>query len=292
LAWGREARKLAPDDADVAYLLGRLATQNGDNSWGYSLLQESAQKQPGNPDVLFDLAHALYAIGRVNDAEDTMRRAVQAASSPPNGARGSDLASPETTRSRAELIQEAQSFLSLVALSRTPEKRLEAEAQVQNVLKARPDYLPALMVAGLIHEQRGRTNEARQVYEQIVSRNPEFAPARRQLAILFANHFNDPQKAFDYANKAREVLTQDPELAKILGKTAYGRKDYRTAVRFLQEASLKRSDDSEIFYLLGKSHRELKEKDESKRALERALALNPNAIFASEVKQVLAELKK
>lgn len=278
LVLAREARKLAPEDAEIAYQLGRLAAQNGDSPWATSLLQESAQKMSGNPEVFFHLAHALFAIGRVNDAEDTMRRAVSllGTQNPPLGT----------------LKADAQWFQTLVGFYKSSEKRLEAEAQVQQLLKARPDYLPASIVAALIQEQRGRHPEARQAYETILAANPEFAPARKQLAGLYTDHLGDQQKALEMASKAREVLQDDSELAKTLGKIAYRRNDFPNAVRFLQESSLKRGQDSEVFYFLGMAHYQRKAKDESTRALDRALSLNPAAPYAAEVKKVLAELKK
>ena len=278
LVFAREARKLAPEDAEIAYQLGRLAAQNGDSPWATSLLQESAQKMPGNPEVLFHLAHALFAIGRVNDAEDTMRRATSLLGSQ----------NPELGTLKAD----AQWFQALIGFYKSSEKRLDAETQVQQLLKARPDYLPASIVAALIQEQRGRFPEAKLVYENILAAHPEFAPARKQLAGLYTDHLGDQQKALEMASKARETLQDDAELAKTLGKIAYRRNDFPNAVRFLQESSLKRAQDAEVFYFLGMAHYQRKLKDESTRALDRALALNPNAPYAPEVKKVLAELKK
>ena len=273
LILAREARKLAPDDPEIAHLLGRVADQSGDHQWASSLLQESAQKQPDNPEIPFDLAHALYSLGRVNEAEEVMRRALQ-------------------TRAAFPQAQEAQSFLALITLLKAPEKCLESEAQVQQLLKARPDYLPVLMIAGLIDEQRGRATDARQTYEKIISQSPQFAPARKQLAALYTDRLNDQQKAFEQASKARELLADDPDLAKTLGKIAYRRNDSRAAVRFLQESSLKRPDDSEVFYFLGLAHNQLKENDPTKQALNRSLTLNPNAPFAPEVRKILQGLTK
>lgn len=272
IALAREARKLAPEDPQIAHVLGRLAWQEGDYPWASSLLQESAQRLPNNPEVLYDLAHAYYGVSRLTEAEATMRRA-------------------RTTGSAFGHDQDAQWFLALIDYYKSPEKRLQAESQVQQLLKARPDYLPALMVVGLIHEQHGQVPEARQTYQRILDRNPLFAPARKQMAGLYTDHLGDQQKAQEHAAKAREVFTDDPELAKILGKIAYRRSDYRTAVRFLQESGRKQPRDAEILYFLGMAHYSLQEKNESKQALDRALALDPNASFASEAKKILAKLK-
>ncbi len=272
-ALATEARKLAPADADVAHILGTLAYQSGDNARAADLLQEAARKQSANPDVLFELARAVYAVGRVDDAEENMRRAVQT-----GGLKGGP-------------AQEAQSFLAMLDLAKTPGKRLAAEAEVQKELAARPDFLPALMVAALIHEQLGHAPEAKEAFEKILATNPQFAPARKQLAAIYTDQ-GDQQKAQEQASKARETLPDDPELTKILGKIAYRRGDFPGAILFLRESSLKRPDDGELFYFLGMAQSQGKANEESKVALQRALTLSPTAPFAPEAKKVLAELEK
>ena len=141
-------------------------------------------------------------------------------------------------------------------------------------------------------EQRGRIPEARLAYEKILAEDPQFAPARKQLAGLYTDYLGDQKKALEFAKKAHEVLTQDSELAKTLGKIAYRQGDFSNAITFLQESSAKRAEDAEVFYFLGMAHYQRKAKEESKSALERALALGPTAPFAPEIKKTLSELDK
>ena len=166
------------------------------------------------------------------------------------------------------------------------------ETQVQQALKARPDYLPAQLIVGLIQEKRGRASEAKQTYEKILAENPQFAPARKQLAGIYTDRLGDQQKALELASKARDVLVEDAELAKILGKIAFRRNEFEGAVRFLQESSLKRGQDAELYFYLGMAHYKLKAKAESKRALDRAASLNPDAALMPELKKVLSELNQ
>jgi tetratricopeptide (TPR) repeat protein len=281
LVMAKEARRLAPEDAEIGYLLGRLVDQSGDHQYASDLLQESARKLPGNAEVLFDLAHVYFALGRAKDAGESMRGAVKAVT---DAKAGKGL--------RPELGAEAQRFVELMDLYESPEKRLEAEAKVLQWLKEKPDYLPVQMVAGLIHEQRNRVQEAKQAYEKIIAENPQFAPAQKQLAGVYTDQLGDQQKALGLAKKAREVLTDDAELAKTLGKIAYRQGDFPSAITFLEESSSKRGEDAEVFYFLGMAQYQKKAKEESKTALDRAMALSPNAAFAPEVKKILAELEK
>lgn len=287
LVLAKEARKLAPEDAEVAFLLGVLVEKNGDHQWASDLLQESARKQPENREVLLYMAQSFYAIGRVKDAEETMTRAMGA----PAPSDATETKTPGIALN-AQQAQEAQSFLDMMALAKAPGKQLEAEAQVQQVLKENPACLPALFVSSLIHEQRGRFQEAKQALETILTGNPKFAPARKQLAGLYTDQLGDQKKALEHANKAREALGEDPELTKILGKIAYHQSDYPLAIRLLLESGKKRPEDGEILFFIGMTHYQQKVKDESKRSLEQALKLSPNAPFAAEATRILAELNQ
>ena len=103
---------------------------------------------------------------------------------------------------------------------------------------------------------------------------------------------NDQQKALEQATKAKEVLGDDPELTKLLGKIAYQQTNYPLAIRLLLESSRKRPEDAEIYFFIGMTHYQQKVKQESKRALERALNLSPNAPFALEATRTLTELNQ
>jgi tetratricopeptide (TPR) repeat protein len=150
-----------------------------------SLLQETSRKQPDAPDVLHDLAEALYSIDRVPDAEATMRHALDA----------------RAPLSRAD---EARRFLEMLAFAANPSQGAVQEAKIEQALKADPGYVPALRAMAAVSEQRSDFRAARKNYEEALSHCPDFTPAKRRLAILSAANPGDNQKACDLATKARE----------------------------------------------------------------------------------------
>ena len=273
LVLARDARKLSPEDPGILRLLCRLTFEAGDHKRATSLLEESARSHESDPELLFLLAQAYFSIGQIDQAQGTAQRASRIG--------GRFAGEPEL-----------KSFLALVAAYKNPEGRLIAEKTAQGVLKTKPDHLPALMVSGLIQQERGNFKQAKETYETIAKNYPSFAPGKKQLAELYSDHLNDQKRAWDYASDARKTMADDVELARTLGKISYRRQDYKNAVRFLQESSRKKTDDSEAFYFLGLSYYQLKQKDESQRALERALLLNPNAPMSNAARSALAELKK
>jgi uncharacterized protein HemY len=148
------------------------------------------------------------------------------------------------------------------------------------------------MVCGLLRQENGNYQQARQTYEQILARNPLFVPAARDLAILCSQRFPDDSKAIDLALKARESFPDDPNLAKAIGVLAFRREDYARAVQMLKESSQKLNNDAESLYYLGMAHYRLKRPEESKQALQKALALNLSPQLAEQARRVLAEIGK
>jgi tetratricopeptide (TPR) repeat protein len=271
LEMAKKAHNLAPGDASVSALLGRLAFQTEDYKWAASLLEDSARKLPKDPQVSYDLAWAYYALGRVSEAEAAMQAAAG------------------TPFSRSE---EARRFLAMVPMAESPAITATAAAEAESTLKADPTYAPALMVSGLDQEKRGNYKQAAQCYEKVLGRFPLFAPATRNLAILCFERLNDDTKAYELASKARQTFRDDPAIARTLGILAYRKQDYPKAVQFLREAGQKQNDDAEVLYYLGLAQYQLKARAECKSALQKALALKTiQPKMADEARRVLAELK-
>jgi tetratricopeptide (TPR) repeat protein len=185
----------------------------------------------------------------------------------------------------------AKRFLAVNAVYTQPSGAAQAAVQVQEILKTDPAYVPALLAAAVLHERQGNVTAARPIYEKLVAQNPLFAPANKHLAILYAGHFGEYQKAYELGMKARELYRDDADLAKALGVAAFQRADYPRAVQLLKESARKRTTDADLYYYLGMAHYRLKDAKESKEALNTALALNANAKLAPEAKRILAELK-
>ncbi len=225
-----------------------------------------------NPEALYDLAWSQYSLGNIAEAEATMQNALQ-------------------TGSKFARSDEARRFLALSPLWNQPDKAQQTAAQVQEILKTEPNYVPALMAAVAVYQQQGNVNGSKLACEKTLARFPLFAPANKLLATLYAERLGDYQRAYEPALKAREAFPDDPEVAKTLGIVVYRRGDFKRAAQLLKESAAKRPTDAELFYYLGMARYQLKEKTESKQALRQAVALNAGAKFVEEANKVLAELK-
>ena len=126
-----------------------------------------------------------------------------------------------------------------------------AENEVTKALGAQPDYTPALMAKAAIQLQKGDAAEASAIYNSILQKWPDFAPAQKRLASIYANEPANASKAYELANKARRSLVDDPDLARTLGALSFQRKEYARAVQFLQESEAEEAIGWKIAFFLG-----------------------------------------
>ena len=277
LDYAKAARKLAPDDQEVTQFLGRLAYQNGDFQWSFSLLQEAARKEQTTPDLLFDLALASYSVGRVDDAETAMSNVLKPTNTP-----------SLTLFSRAS---EARQFLDLLALVKNPAEAVKQATLIDQVLKADPASGPGLMAAAALGEQRNATDAARQNYEKVLARFPDFTPAKLRFAILGASLAAFDQKTYDWALQSRSVHPTDALLAKSLGIQTFFKGDHARSVTLLKESLAARGNDAATAYFLGLAQHRLKDAGAAK-SLQSAIDLGLNGESLSEARKIIAELKK
>jgi len=268
----KAAYELVPNDPNVSYIYGRLAYQTGNYKLAASLLQEVAQNQSASPQALYDFADAAYSIGNISDAQAAMLNALQAG-----------LASPQS--------DEARQFLDLVTLYANPTQAVAAESRVEEVLKSNPGDVPALMAMAMINEQKTNFFAAEQTYEKVLSHYPDFSPAQRKLAILYAEDSGNIERAYVLAVKARESFPDDSVLGKVLGIIVFRQGDYARAASLLKESAAERSADSELFYYLGAAQYRLQNRMESRTSLQRALRMDLSGKLATDARQMLVELK-
>src|SRR5262249_48586057 len=146
LEMAKTARKLAPDDGAVAQTLGRLAYDLGDYAWAASLMQESARKQSPTPELLWDVAQAVYSIGNVSEAESALHDALAPAAG--------------GTVTLFTHAKDAQELLEMIQLAADPAAAAAQNARVTQKLQTDPNDVPALMVAGTIAESSKEPDKA------------------------------------------------------------------------------------------------------------------------------------
>ena len=273
LAYAKKARGLAPADPQVAGILGKVAYQSGNFTWSYSLLQEAVRQRENDPSILHDLGWAAYSLGKVNEARDAMQKVLAN--------------NPDPTQAA-----DANKFLALTILEGKSKELIAAESEVQDELKSDPHYVPTLMAQAALLAQRGQAKPATETYIDILHRLPDFAPAQKRLAALYAQDPSTVAVAYDLATKARKTLPDDPELSELLGRLSYEKKEYPHAIQLLQETARKRPLDADSLFYLGMSQLQARQKTEARGVLSQALTDGLEEPFATEAKRALADLPR
>ena len=273
LTYAKKARELTSGDPQVTSILGKVAYQSGNLAWSYSLLQEAARQRQNDSPILHDLAWAAYGLGKVNEARDAMQKVL---TNSPDSFQGAD----------------AKKFLALTELNENPKKLMAAEAEVQKERMSDPEYLPALMAQAALDEQRGQIKPATQIYTGILGRLPDFAPAQKGLATLYAQDPSATATAYDLAAKARQALPDDAELAELLGQLSYEKKEYQRAIQLLQESARTKSLNANSLFYLGMSQVQIRQKTEAQGVLNQALLAGLQEPFATEARRALADIER
>jgi tetratricopeptide (TPR) repeat protein len=263
-----KAREADPNEPHIADTLGWISFKKGEYAKAVQLLQESADKLPGQPEVQFHLGMARYMKGEEGPARTALQKAADASADFP----GKD---------------EARQRLAVLATN-TSTTSGSARTELENYLKQSPNDPVALVRLAQIQERDGNVDQALATYQKAVAENPLFAPAMRRLALLYGQRSTDDPKAYEQVTKALQAYPDDPDIAKALGILSYRRSYYPQSVELLKGAARTLKDDAELLYYLGEDYNQLKQWNECKDALQKALAMNLSSQLKNDAERALA----
>lgn len=266
----KRARETAPGDPGAADTLAVLAFRKGDYKWAQSLLLESIRLAGPSAQRQFLLGMAYYALGKIDMATDTIDKVMGE--------------SPGT----AYGIQ-AKEFLDAVRRPALIAQRVPVNA-LTNDLSV--ETLPVVMdYAKGIEKDGGDVDRARQLYERVIVKYPDFGPAFKRLAVLYGSGRSISEQEFKVLVRARELLPGDADVGRALANALFLRSQYEWAARLLQESSTAFPDDAKTHYYLGLSYHQLRNAEGAKKALRRALELDAASDLAPRARQVLGEIE-
>ncbi len=147
----------------------------------------------------------------------------------------------------------------------------EARDKLAALAAQRPS-LNALMMLGMLHTALKDYDAARANYEQAIAFDATFSPALNNLAVLYSEQLGQPEKAHDFAQRARDLAPNDPVVADTFGWILFRRGQYEGALRPLQLAGEKIPGDPEIQYHLGLTQYYLGQTEPARQSFRNALA--------------------
>jgi tetratricopeptide (TPR) repeat protein len=264
----KRARTNSPNNPNLADTLGWIMFRKGDYRNALPLLQEGASKLTENPEVQYHLAMAQYMMGDEAAAKTGLQKAVQLPSAFPQK-------------------DEAQQRLAILAMDAKTSSG-DARGALDAYLQKQPRDPVALTRLARLQARDGSADLAIATYQKVVDAHPLFAPAFRDLSLVYRARGGDDSKAFEITAKARQAYPDDAEVAKALGILNFKRGLYPQSAELLNQAAGSRRNDADIQLYLGKSYQQLKRWDDCKSALERALALNLPAAARTDAQTQLA----
>jgi tetratricopeptide (TPR) repeat protein len=171
-------RSVPPGDPAHAVALQHQALveeRRGEPQRALELFVEIAGLEPENPEVHVQLAHALYLVGRVAEAEFAALRALELA--PRHGPARYDVALYRVAQDR--LPEAIEAYHRAVALSGDRETAERAMAALERLHERRPE-LPAVHYAlAFFGSTLGLAEREREELEHYLAGNPQGATAER-----------------------------------------------------------------------------------------------------------------
>ena len=151
----QKARALQPGDPAIADTLGWILYKRADYQQALTILQESAEKLPGNPEIQFHLGMANHAMGRLDEARTALRQAV---------ATPADFPDKEEARRRLSSLEGGDSKVTELSIS-----------ELEKILNEKPDDIVTQVRLGEAYEKQGEFAQAAAAYEEALKRNPKTA---------------------------------------------------------------------------------------------------------------------
>jgi tetratricopeptide (TPR) repeat protein len=264
----RRARDLQGDNPAIADTLGWVLSKRGDYQQALTILQDSAEKLPDNPEIQFHLGMTAYAMGQTDIAKVALKKAAAAAKNFPG---------KDESKRRLSLLETGTGASPELSIS-----KLEA------MTKEHPNDPVSQMLLGEAYEKEGASDKAAAAFEQAVKLNPKLASGVTKLAQLYAGPLRNKEKALAYAKKARELAPGDPQISALLGKVAYDSGNFAWSYNLLQEAARLRQNDPALLSDLAWSAYSLGRVNEARDAMQKVLTNNPHPAHAADAQKFLA----
>ncbi|MEO5936848.1 MAG: tetratricopeptide repeat protein, partial [Terriglobales bacterium] len=126
--------------------------------------------------------------------------------------------------------------------------------------------------------------------ENALEMEPNSGVAANNLAWLYAEKFNDIDKALEMARRAKVAMPESPNVSDTLGWIYHRRQLFEMAVPLLQEAVKRDPKQPEYQVHLAASLLGQGKKDQAKSTLSSALKLDANLRNREDVKKLMSEL--
>ena len=180
--------------------------------------------------------------------------------------------------------------LALAQVDAAEGKLADAKTRLTSVANADSSNIMAQAWLGNVEELQGDHNAAIKHFRKVLELRPGDSQASNNLAYLLIEYRNEVDEALKYAQKAVELAPDRPAYLDTLGWAFYHKRQYPTAIRYLERASA--SNQSAAWkYHLAMAYAKAGDLKRGRATLAAALKQNPKAREAKAAQDVV-ELSK
>lgn len=142
----------------------------------------------------------------------------------------------------------------------------------------------------LLLDQSGQKAEARSIYEQILKMQPDNPIALNNLAYMMAESGGDLDQALTLAQRAKQKLPQDPNVADTLGWIYIKKNLSDNAIEIFRDLATKQPDNSTYRYHLAMALFQKGDRPQAKKELQAALQRKPSKDEEKKILELMAKV--
>lgn len=280
------ALQATPDHPEALIGLARLALSQKDIVRANQLMEQATVKNPGHVESwLFkgDLDRAqnridasLAAYGEVlkikpgDPAAHIARAYVEIGSGKLKEAQ-TDIEAAKKTNPNGLLVFYTQALLDF-----SQKKHAVALESLQQVLRAAPEHMPSVLLAGAVQYALGSNEQAEQHLKKYLEQNPDNLYARKLLASTFLNSRQAPRAIATLAPVLKDEA-KDPQLFMLAGEAHMQAKEFGKATEYFEKANALAPNTARVHAALGMSKLGQGDNERAIAELEKASSLDVKA---------------
>ncbi|HEX9047132.1 MAG TPA: tetratricopeptide repeat protein [Verrucomicrobiae bacterium] len=276
----RALEKTYPTNAQVALLHGAALLQLSDNAGARKQFERVLQAAPNNIPAIEQLVDLDLAEKQFAAAQQRVDAEMQKFPAKPDfQVLLAKIYLAQTNRTQAEAAlqkalqldpgnQDAPLLLGQIYSDAGQNDR--ALAQLATLLATNSQNTGAWMLAAKINSDKKNYPDAAAAYERALKVDPKFGPALNNLAYIYTEQVVNLDRAYDLAQRARELLPYDPSTADTLGWVNFKRGSYQSALALLQESAAKMPNVPEVQFHFGMASYMAGNEAKARPALQRA----------------------
>ena len=264
---GLAKHSLAKRDMDSATLFSEQATSQNPENVDAWLFKGDLLRIQGKPEL------ALAAYNQALNISPDNATAYIAKANLEIGTKNFEAAKADIDAARKVMPKSLIVFYTQALLDFSQEKHAAALESLQQVLRAAPEHMPSILLAGAVQYALGSMPQAEQHFKKYLEKNPQNNYARKMLASTLLNS-RQPQYAIDVLSPALVGVQQDAQLFALAGNIYTQTGDYTKASEYFTKASKLAPQSAELHSALGLSKLALGQNDSAVAEMETAVKLD------------------